>query len=188
MQNSIFSLYGYYNDYRRYGGNYKSIMDDILSRDLSNKDEILKLQTEKLNIQFEVAKQSKYWAKKFSDYDINIGNDPFEELKKLPLLSKEEVRKNVSNIYVSNFSNKILKISTSGTTGAGLSFYETRETEWHRWATWWRYRREYGWMKKLLVRFSLEDDLFLITFLRFVDIIHPLARYISVPIIFLKII
>ena len=119
-------------------------MDDILSRDLSNQDEILKLQKEKLNIQFEIAKQSKFWAKKCSDHDVNIGSDPLEELKKLPLLSKEEVRENVSNIYIPNFSNRVLKISTSGTTGSGLSFYETSETEWHRWATWWRYRLEYG--------------------------------------------
>ena len=68
------------------------------------------------------------------------------EIKKLPILSKEEVKANIGKIlvpkiYLKHYTNFNLKqCSTSGTTGSGMVFFETSESQAMRWSIWWRYR------------------------------------------------
>lgn len=92
------------------------------------------------------ARHCPYWQNVFQERSVNAdASDPFHELAKLPVLTKDTVRANLAGIACPLFAPaRLLTVSTSGTTGAGLAFPETRESEWERWAVWWRYRRRLG--------------------------------------------
>ncbi|WP_226421492.1 hypothetical protein [Vibrio sp. E14] len=147
IQNLVFSVYGYINDFRRYPTKYYEVEREVLRGNNKNREEIISLQKIKLSEQLKSAVKSTFWSNRFKKYNVDINGDPFFELNKLPILTKKEVRDNVENILIKD-STSVVGISTSGTTGAGLSFYESRESEWYRWATWWRYRFDYGVNKR----------------------------------------
>lgn len=68
-----------------------------------------------------------------------------EDLKNLPILSKDDVRKNILAITSSEVSPKDrVMVHTSGSTGSGLRFASTRLALQTQWAVWWRYRRWHG--------------------------------------------
>lgn len=68
-----------------------------------------------------------------------------EDLQKLPVLTKEDVRQNLGRI-VSQRAPKhdLLFRHTSGTTGKALHFYVTKSAVAFQWAVWWRHRLRFG--------------------------------------------
>ena len=68
-----------------------------------------------------------------------------EDLKLLPLLTKETVNKQPDK-FLSKVvpREKLITGHTSGTTGAGFVFQTTQEAICEQWAVWWRYRRKLG--------------------------------------------
>ena len=65
-----------------------------------------------------------------------------EDLEKLPILSKEEVRSNFSKLISQKIpSNKLIFKHTSGTTGKSLQFYVDQNHIPFQWAIWWRHRK-----------------------------------------------
>lgn len=68
-----------------------------------------------------------------------------EDIKSLPLLTKEIINKNPEAFISEKYSIRtMMRMSTSGTTGSGLIFWVTDEADKAQWATWWRYRRQHG--------------------------------------------
>lgn len=100
----------------------------------------------RLSEHLKLARHSPFWAEAFTERGVNpAASDPFAELAKLPVLTKDTVRANAGRIASPIFrKSELLSVSTSGTTGSGMTFPETQESEWERWATWWRYRRRLG--------------------------------------------
>jgi len=71
-----------------------------------------------------------WYSSKFRELGVNPdGANPFEELQKLPILSKKEVRENHSDFCVSGCAANSLSFSTSGTTGEPLSVF-TSKNQW----------------------------------------------------------
>ncbi len=68
----------------------------------------------------------------------------YEEMKRLPIISKADVREHLSEISALNGSGSSITMHTSGTTGGGLVFPYSVEMENKQWAVWWRYRRRLG--------------------------------------------
>lgn len=68
-----------------------------------------------------------------------------DDLHKLPVLTKEEVRANPEK-FVSETTprRELLVRHTSGTTGKALHFYMTPEASAFQWAVWWRHRLRFG--------------------------------------------
>lgn len=66
------------------------------------------------------------------------------DLNSLPVLSKSEVRENLSAIAAPLGREERLTVHTSGTTGAGLVFPTTLRAHREQWAVWWRFRRAHG--------------------------------------------
>ena len=65
-----------------------------------------------------------WYSKLFREYGVDVNSSsPLEQLKKLPILSKEQVKANHSDFCVSRVSKGSMKFSTSGTTGAPLTVY-----------------------------------------------------------------
>ena len=68
-----------------------------------------------------------------------------DDLQKIPVLTKEEVKANPEGCLSSDFmEKKLISQHTSGTTGGGFVFYTTSEALSAQWAIWWRYRRSLG--------------------------------------------
>lgn len=140
MQNLALSLFALLNDHRRYGGGYKNIEKEVISTFDFGEQKIKCVQAERLRAHLNNAVKSRYWSRVFKEYGVDVNGDPEQELRKLPIITKKDVRENAQDILISDISDKLYSVHTSGTTGAGLCLWETREAEAIRWATWWRYR------------------------------------------------
>lgn len=87
-----------------------------------------------------------YYTKQFNELGIDYREiKTVEDLKVLPLLTKQMVKDNFSD-FISTVapSDKMIVAHTSGTTGSGFKFYTTNETAIEQWAVWWRFRRALG--------------------------------------------
>lgn len=87
-----------------------------------------------------------YYKKMFNEYGINPETiKKLDDLKVLPILTKEEVKRNMADFISESVNKKNIKIhSTGGTTGTGLKFRTSGREEAEQWAVWWRYRRLHG--------------------------------------------
>lgn len=139
LQNFAISLKGFYIEKTRFGKNFKKYLNYFQNSDV---DTVNKTQ---LNKFLNHANSSRFWNDRFDKFKVDLnGENLIEEISKLPVLTKEEVIFNRDNIKVTNLKQKVLQISTSGTTGASLNFYQTQETENKQWAIWWRHRQRHG--------------------------------------------
>lgn len=144
LQNLSLTVYGYFNDKRRYGCGFSSKLHDASVRLNMSPAQLKSYQREKLKHFLIHALKSPYWEARFQRYSVDpYSDEPEVELEKLPVLTKKEVKENIEGIRISTVSPQYA-INTSGTTGAGLKFWETQESEAERWAVWWRYRSSYG--------------------------------------------
>lgn len=142
LQNILISAEGHRIKKSRYSHFFFKSLDYAQKRDYFDNEMLVAYQIDKLKRHLFTATKSIYWKNIFSQYKIDyIFDDPFNELKKLPILNKNTVKEHYKNIIPSNFSTNVLKpCHTSGTTGSGLNFWETEEAENEQWAIWWRYR------------------------------------------------
>lgn len=146
FQNTVVSFEGSRIKRRRYGGNFGNINSLVQDQSRLMGNELENLRRRLLNEFLLIATDVPYWKQKFKEYGVQVQtNDPFIEIKKLPILTKEEVKQNLERIVNPKISNgSRLWRHTSGTTGSGLRFPETTATEHWTWAFWWRYRRWHG--------------------------------------------
>lgn len=95
-----------------------------------NHNDIQTKKNEWLNILLRHCRENIPWySSQFRRYGVKIDTDnPFSELNKLPILTKEIVVENHSDFCISNAKNS-LKFSTSGTTGKPLTAY-TSKNQW----------------------------------------------------------
>ncbi len=147
FQNIACSLYGLKIKNQRYHEYFKKIFIEKKNDFNLEINHIEKRRNYKLRNIFKAAYYTDFWKEKFDEHDVDIfAKDLIEELKKIPITNKEEIKKNIERIslnekYLKEFTFLPLKVAhTSGTTGSGLVFNETSESETEKWATWWRYR------------------------------------------------
>lgn len=68
-----------------------------------------------------------------------------QDLAKLPILSKEEVRANMPRLVSENQDpQRLIHRHTSGTSGKSLHFLSTPDSIAFQWAVWWRHRMRFG--------------------------------------------
>lgn len=151
LQNFLCSLHGCRQRVIRYGSSFDSFLSAAHQRSIYTFDELKDYQNNRLLLMLKIASCAPYWSAKFSDYSINLNSeDGFAELKKLPILVKSDIQSCSSELLPGKSVLKsltrypLISVKTSGTTGAGLQFFSTREAEKERWATWWRYRQSNG--------------------------------------------
>ncbi len=146
LQNAVVSLEGWRINRRRYGNGYYAIEQSVFAQNNLDAMGLKRFRTQRLREFLGVASLSRYWKQQFDIFRVNpSATDPFNELQKLPILTKDEVKNNVNDIINPSIDKTaLLWRHTSGTTGSGLVFPETREAEWSTWAHWWRYRRWHG--------------------------------------------
>jgi phenylacetate-CoA ligase len=145
-QNGLASLEGWRLIRQRYGARYDDIAQVVEGRWSLIGSDLVDFQARRLRDHLIAADAAPYWRARFSDHGVQPrADDPFAEVAKLPVLTKAEVRVNMRDILNPMFDRSQLRSGhTSGTTGAGLVFFETADADRERWAVWWRYRAQFG--------------------------------------------
>ena len=144
LQNCAVSLYGLIRENKRFGGNYKRHFKQVQQSEFYDVDKMSILKKIQLKALFESASSSKYYGKLFADLSINAQNDdPFEVLKKLPVLEKNILRGTEDSFYTAS-AKKSFVFHTSGSTGTPLNIKMSKSDFRLRMALLERQKRRYG--------------------------------------------
>lgn len=139
FQNILISLFNIKAYTYRYTGRYKEFFKNLSSTTPKNYEERLcDLKTFLL-----FAKSESSYYKKHINFDLNCFEN-FEDLKKIPILSKEILRENIDIIRTIEKKNAILA-KTGGTTGISLNVYYTKDDNQRRFANVNAFRAYYGY-------------------------------------------
>lgn len=119
--------------------NIRKYLDEMKKTENYSYDKLSEYQNEKLKklLLHSIDKVPAY--KKYKNITESIKKDPYEALKKFPILTKKEFMKNNSN-YLSAEANKenLIPNTTGGSTGEPVKFYIDRFTVEHYEAARWR--------------------------------------------------
>ena len=94
-------------------------------------DRIAALQLERLRALLRHAYQNvPYYRKKFTDLGLHPDDiKTLDDLAKLPILTKKDIRENRAELVARNFTqNELIPSATGGSTGEPLQFYASRES------------------------------------------------------------
>jgi len=141
VQNIMVFIKGYRIQKIRFNKVFKKEFELAIENQSKGTDEIDQIQKNRLTEFIKISNKTPFWNSQFKKYDVNLeANDIREELKKLPIISKGDVKENINEIINKEVSDKIIPMSTSGTTGSGMSFPQTNLMVNRQWAIWWAYR------------------------------------------------
>lgn len=144
LQNCVVSLHGRGIQRRRFGREFEGLLEGVLQRAALSGAELESFQGRRLREHFAAATSSPFWSRRFAECGlVPSAEDPFAELEKLPILTKDEVRAHTDAILIPS-AGELVDAHTSGSTGAGLRFKSTADCERETWAVWWRYRLAHG--------------------------------------------
>lgn len=127
LQNILISIYGLKLYFQRYGRDYKKAFLFYSKKDYSNLEKELEIQQTELQklVKYAFA-NSEYYQKLYTGIDLSKIKT-VEDLKLLPIVEKEDFRKNLENIYTLKEAESIPSF-TGGTTGKSLKvLYEKKD-------------------------------------------------------------
>ncbi|RIV72559.1 phenylacetate--CoA ligase family protein [Flagellimonas aequoris] len=131
IQNLLISAYGFYWKSRRLGGVFKTHVNEFKRREKFTKDQWREYQTKELRKLLAHAFDTvPYYKKLYAEH--GFGPEDFkkfeiEDLKKLPCLEKEELRKYGTTTLLSTKRKKGTFLSSSGSTGTPIKAFFTKE-------------------------------------------------------------
>jgi phenylacetate-CoA ligase len=147
LQNAACWYYGRKEARTRFGSTFERRLRELVDSDRWSTAEIEAYQNERIRHLVRHAYENvpyyreRWKSLKLSPEDIRCRQD----LLKLPVLTKEDVRQNFERLIAQNFSKRDLVFRhTSGTTGKALHFYATKPAIAFQWAVWWRHRLRFG--------------------------------------------
>ena len=147
LQNILCSLEGLRIQYTRFNKEFYRYLKEAEERSSWSRDQLFEYRDKKLREFIMYAFNNvPYYRKKFREWGIDPRSiRSVEDLKNIPILTKDEVKKNFTE-FISEMipKSKLVWVHTSGTTGGGFKFYTTKDSIWQQWAIWWRYRRWHG--------------------------------------------
>lgn len=149
IQNLLVSIKGFQLKKKRFNENFYLLLNKYINSDHLTRQELDALQQRKLKEVLKSANQySELFEGLFSSSNIKIDAINLkEELKKMPIISKKEIRKQTL-LYSKKKISEFTSVSTSGSTGAGLKFLQSETAINDQWAVWWRYRMWHGLSEK----------------------------------------
>jgi phenylacetate-CoA ligase len=147
LQNAACWYYGTKQARVRFGREFDLRLRELLESEKWSAAEIEAYQNEKLRGLIRYAYENvpyyreRWTGLKLSPADIRSR----EDLAKLPVLTKEDVRQNFDRLVSEKAAKHDLVFRhTSGTTGKALHFYVTNAAIAFQWAVWWRHRMRFG--------------------------------------------
>jgi len=138
------SAHGYYLNWMRYGPSMEEFVDEALTRERLDSDDLTMLQCEALSrTLFHAARKVPYYRELWQNTQPGAHRRDYEDLSKWPILEKETVRQNPLHFLADDRSRLMFTSHTSGTTGTPLrlfeslptirSWYAMSEARWRRW-------------------------------------------------------
>ena len=92
LQNGFAAAYGYWWHRRRFGRHFDRLVEEFRQHEGWTRSRFLELQTRSLAQVLRAATTSPYYAPLFVDARITADTPPWEALRRLPVLSKEQLR------------------------------------------------------------------------------------------------
>ena len=115
----------------RYGKGFNAFFKFLLQSSEWSEDKLKQYQNEEfLKLVKHCYKNVPYYQEKFAEYGIRQNSiQSIDDITKLPILNKENIRKNINKLQATNMNNNVKKypFSTSGSTGEKLQFFGTDE-------------------------------------------------------------
>lgn len=137
IQNILISLYGYYWKNRRYGGKFLDEVKKFEERESFSKEDWNSYQTDQLRkLLVHAFLNVDFYRKKYSEAGFTLQDfERFElsDIKKLPFLEKEELRKFGKTSLLSKTKEQGKFYSSSGSSGTPTQIYFSPKTHrrWH---------------------------------------------------------
>ena len=147
LQNAACWYYGRKEARVRLGPEFERRLRELVASEKWSEGEIEAYQNEKLRQLIRHAYENvPYYRHRWKSLNLSPADIQCrEDLAKLPVLTKEDVRQNFERLVSEKASRQDLVFRhTSGTTGKALHFYVTRAAIAFQWAVWWRHRLRFG--------------------------------------------
>lgn len=142
IQNFLISVFNILAYKKRYGGKYKEYLRELSQNDVLSKEELLNIQEEKfISFLSKAYKKSNFYIELYNGIAIP---KKISDIKKLPILKKEDLRVNIENVYtIPKFKGIVSK--TGGTTGKSLEVVYTSGNMQERFAMLDNFRNKNGY-------------------------------------------
>ncbi|HLV88244.1 MAG TPA: hypothetical protein VKV39_14760 [Candidatus Sulfotelmatobacter sp.] len=147
LQNAACWNYGRKEARIRFGRNFESHLDSLLTTDNAKVSEIKNYQDEQVRRLIAHAYESvPYYHELMRGLRLTPGDiKTVPDLHKLPVLTKEAVRRNFDRLISRKAKlSQLIARHTSGTSAKALHFYSGKDALSFQWAVWWRHRIRWG--------------------------------------------
>jgi len=131
LQNFLISAYGYKLFHERYSGNHDKYLKVLLKTQWYTKEKLMDLINKTFVELFNHAILTVPFYQKLLEKGIISKKDirSIEDIKKLPIISKEMIRENPTEFLSKKYKEKsLITINTSGTTGKTLNIFVDRDS------------------------------------------------------------
>jgi phenylacetate-CoA ligase len=147
LQHASCTLQGWRIRLGRFGGEFPTLRREVMLRDSWSADRLIDFRNQRLRTFVQYCASIPFYDRRFRDTGVDPASiRELDDLKRLPLLSKAEVRRAIKEFsgLRSRVGSSAIAAHTSGTTGGGLRFVTSERAVREQWATWWRYRERFG--------------------------------------------
>lgn len=137
IQNYLCALEGKRLYNQRFGGEFQHIYKHLLETDKYTEQQIKEYKELHIaKILHYAYSHCPYYRKKYDEANVSPNDfKALEDLRKFPILTKEEVRENIDDMISDEYSKAdLIPYHTSGSTGKALDFYWTKENIQFYWA------------------------------------------------------
>jgi phenylacetate-CoA ligase len=108
---------------KRYGIDFSKTFNFLLESIEWDRSRMIEYQFEQLKGIISLAyNETNYYHRLFIDHGINPNISSFDDVKKIPLLTKDIINKNYNDLICKNFNGKKVIFKTSGSTGKKFQF------------------------------------------------------------------
>lgn len=146
VQNMAVSAYGLIREHRRFGGDYKRHLVEVLKSEFYTPEEVRAYQKNKLMELLCAAETSKHYGEQIRSIRVQT-SDPFQILANLPVLEKDMLRGHEHDFYTKD-ANVSYVLHTSGSTGTPLNIRMSKSDFRLRMALLERQKLRYGVSRK----------------------------------------
>ncbi len=146
LQNLFCTLYGIKIYLQRYQRRYRYLFEEVIESQYWDKDKIDEYQNRKfIEIVNHAYFNIRYYRQKYDKFGVNIHQiKDLRDVKKLPLMSKEDMRLVSQEVARGRNTLKYVNLQTSGSTGTPLLVRVDYEALNMYYALWKRYKLQFG--------------------------------------------
>ena len=147
IQNLFCSIYGALEKNKRFSKEFFAYLDWLNDSQYWSAEEIYAYKVRELKKIYQHAYSTvPFYRDKYKKAGLTINSvQNLEDIQKIPILEKAEIREHWKNMVSSNNPDgKLYPRHTSGSSGMALDFYATKKSTSFQWALWWRLRLQNG--------------------------------------------